>query len=383
MDLPDKSPLSVLVVDDTATNRQILQVFMNKLGFRVLTADDGAQAVERFAAELPDIVLMDVMMPVMDGYEATRRIKALAGERWVPVIFLSALDKEENLVAGLDAGGDDYLAKPVNFVVLDAKLRSIRRTLDLQHRLQAYHDTQQAESALAQRIVDRQMRREGLDEQGVHYWLQPAANFSGDIVAAIRGPGGERYVLLADARGHGLSAAICTLPVLSVFYSLAVAGAPLGTLVREINNQLHATLPVGYFVAATLARIAADGSSVEAWVGGTPDLLVIDPAGHVTGNMVATHLPLGIDEAESDLPVTEVLPLRPGDQVVLCSDGLLEAESSQGENFGFGRLTAALGAVSGEQRLDAVRDALDRHLQGNTPHDDISLLIVECVTGPT
>ena len=111
--------LAVLVVDDTATNRQILQVFLKKLGFRVDTAVDGAKAIERFVEGQPDLVLMDVMMPVMDGYEATRRIKQLCGDRWVPVVFLSALDKEENLVMGLDAGGDDYLHKPVNFVVLE------------------------------------------------------------------------------------------------------------------------------------------------------------------------------------------------------------------------------------------------------------------------
>ncbi len=119
----------ILVVDDTATNRQILGVFLKKLGHQVDLAEDGAQAVELFAAKAYDLVIMDVMMPVMDGYEATRRIKAMCGNRWVPVIFLSALDKDESLVTGLEAGGDDYLPKPVNFVVLAAKLRSLSRAL--------------------------------------------------------------------------------------------------------------------------------------------------------------------------------------------------------------------------------------------------------------
>jgi DNA-binding response OmpR family regulator len=146
-----QAPLKVLVVDDTATNRLMLQVFLRKLGLEVVVAEDGAQGVAAYEREMPDIVLMDVMMPVMDGYEATRRIKALSGERWIPVIFLSALDSEESLVTGLDAGGDDYLSKPVNFVVLDAKLRSTARTLALQRSLE---DERQRTAAITDNLVD-------------------------------------------------------------------------------------------------------------------------------------------------------------------------------------------------------------------------------------
>lgn len=127
--------MTILVVDDMATNRQVLQLFLTKQGCHVLVAGDGQQAVDICRQEKPDLVLMDVMMPIMDGYEATRRIKAEHTDRWLPVVFLSALDKEENLVAGLEAGGDDYLPKPINLVVLHAKLRSLARTLRLQRSL--------------------------------------------------------------------------------------------------------------------------------------------------------------------------------------------------------------------------------------------------------
>jgi len=161
--------LKVLAVDDTATNRQILQVFLSKLGYQVLTADNGATAVEVFSREHPDLILMDVMMPVMDGYEATRRIKQIAGEHWVPIIFLSALSKDENLVAGMDAGGDDYLAKPINFVVLDAKLRSFSRTLHMQRSLDA---SRKQMASISENIVDGIVT---IDEQGTITWASRAA----------------------------------------------------------------------------------------------------------------------------------------------------------------------------------------------------------------
>lgn len=503
----------VLVVDDTATNRQILQVFLKKLGFHVITAEDGAQAVEKFQSEHPDLILMDVMMPVMDGYEATRRIKQLS-PRWVPIVFLSALDKEENLVAGLDAGGDDYLSKPVNFVILDAKLRSLIRSLDLQRaldeqaqrmaaitdnivdgvinvdeqgiiqwcnhalegifdhpqsaligqnikmlmpepyhsehdgyltryigggeprilgtgqrlvrglrsngeefplelgvsemvvsgkrqfvgvirdvserirsakalqetteRLQAYHDIQEAENQLAGDIVKRQMMRKELSDPHVHHWVAPAANFSGDIVAATRGPDGALYVLLADATGHGLGAAICTLPVLSVFYSMAETGTALSWIITEINRQLKATMPIGRFVAATVLCIEHARGEAEVWLGGTPDLLLIDANGTLKQSITSDHLPLGIDEMSNEDVAPTRIKINAGDQFVMFSDGVLEAANAANEQFGMNQMAAALAAAPRHQRLEAVQDALIRHVGSGTPHDDISLLVIDC-----
>jgi serine phosphatase RsbU (regulator of sigma subunit) len=334
---------------------------------------------------------MDVMMPVMDGYEATREIKRLS-KRWVPVVFLSALDKEENLVAGLDAGGDDYLSKPVNFVILDAKLRSLRRSLDLQRqldeqarrieenaqRLQEYHDFQESENQLAEDIVKRQMMRGELSDPAIHHWVAPAANFSGDIVAATRGPNRELYVLLADATGHGLGAAICTLPVLSVFYSLAESGAALAWIITEINRQLKATMPIGRFVAATVLCINHQKGEAEVWLGGTPDLLLIDEAGTLKQGIVAEHLPLGIDDLTAEEAAPKRVAVLPTDQFVIFSDGLLEAANSEEEQFGFGQMRAALASAPAARRLEAVQDALIRHVGSGTPHDDISLLVVDC-----
>ena len=124
--------MKVLAVDDNRTNLHILQVFLKKLGHEVILAENGEEAVRRFSEHSPDLVLLDIMMPVMDGFEAARQIKAIPSDRWTPVIFLSALNRDENLVVGLDAGADDYLTKPINFVVLEAKLRSMQRSLALQ-----------------------------------------------------------------------------------------------------------------------------------------------------------------------------------------------------------------------------------------------------------
>jgi CheY-like chemotaxis protein len=376
----------VLVVDDTATNRQILAVFLKKMGHAVDLAVDGADAVAKFAAAAYDIVIMDVMMPVMDGYEATRRIKAMCGDHWVPVIFLSALDKDENLVAGLDAGGDDYLHKPVNFVVLEAKLRSLARTLALRRELEAtrrnlqsYHDEREAENTLAVEILEQIMQRPGLSDPRLHYWISSASNFSGDILAATTAVNDRFYVLLADATGHGLAAAISVLPLLTQFYDSAGAGVPLERIIYRINTQLCAALPAGRFIAATFVCLERQGTGSELWIGGMPAALVIDAAGTVIRRFDADNLPLGVDYQLQDAIATTRLNCRypQGAQLVLYSDGLIEARNAAGEAFGSERLAAALAAAPGAARRDAVKDAVNQHLGTGPAHDDISLLIID------
>lgn len=506
--------LHILVVDDTATNRQILAVFLKKLGHVVTMAEDGAQAVSLFAAKPFDLVIMDVMMPVMDGYEATRRIKAMCGERWVPVIFLSALDKDENLVAGLEAGGDDYLPKPINFVVLEAKLRSLTRTLVLRRELeearrfsqaitdnlldavvtadeqgiiasvnpaatrifgyaademigrnlnllmlepqrsahdgymaryvdggapriigtagravdgvrkdgsqvalalgvsefhdrgrrmfvgairdvsaqkaaeeklrenaatlQIYHDAREAENTLAAEIFEQLMKRPGLADPVLHYWMSPASHFSGDIAAAVRPTDGRFYALLADATGHGLAAAISVLPVLTLFYDIAEFGLPLGRIIAKINGQLRGALPIGRFVACSFVCVDHDKGQIEVWMGGMPGALLIDNAGQVTHEYRSRHLPLGIDDIDWRKTSTEILALpAAGGQLVLFSDGLIEAHDHKGEPFGMARLYAVLAATPPAHRLAAVQDAVFAHLDGEPPHDDITLILID------
>lgn len=382
-------PCRVLVVDDTATNRQILAHFLKKLGHTVELAVDGADAVAKFTAQPSDIVIMDVMMPVMDGYEATRRIKALSGDRWVPVIFLSALDKDENLVAGLDAGGDDYLPKPVNFTIFEAKLRSLTRTLALRRELyatrrnlQIYHDEREAENTLAAQILEQIMQRPGLSDPRLHYWINSVSGFSGDILAATVAINDRFYVLLADATGHGLAAAISVLPLLTQFYDSAGAGVPIDRIIYRINTQLCAALPTGRFIAAAFVCIDPQGGSGELWLGGMPAALVVDAAGKIVKQINASNLPLGVDYMLQDAVTTERLECRQpgGAQLVLYSDGLVEAQNAAGEAFGLERFATALASVQAATRLEAVKDAVNQHLGTQLAHDDISVVLIDLPT---
>lgn len=373
--------LKVLVVDDTAVNRQILKVFLERLGYQFLGAGDGDEALSVFVRERPDVVLMDVMMPQINGYEATQRIREMSGERWVPVIFVSALDRNDNLIDGLEAGGDDFMSKPINFIVLDAKLRSLCRMVELQRRVEAYRERQDREHALTREIVERQMARPGLTDACVQHWVSPAQDFSGDIVAAARAADGKLFAMLADGCGHGLAPAISVMPVLSMFYSLVEAATPpdLPHLIGELNRQLLATLPRGRFVATAMLCIDQQHQQADIWVGGIPMLFWLGADGRVKQRFMSNHLSLGIVDTDADLLSLSRVHWQPGDAFVVCSDGLLESPILSGEALGVERFVGLLESCPTDGDLLAhVRANLKQLLADQAPADDISLLIVDC-----
>lgn len=129
--------MKILVCDDSIVNRQLLGAYLKKMGLDSVFAENGKQAVELFQTENPDLVLMDVEMPDMDGYEATREIRKslhdVAG--WTPIIFISSHIDDASVVKGIEVGGDDYLMKPVSMAVLKAKIHAMRRLVAMRQDL--------------------------------------------------------------------------------------------------------------------------------------------------------------------------------------------------------------------------------------------------------
>jgi len=128
--------MRVLIADDSRTLRAAISDQLRAMGHSVTEAHEGQQAIELFRIHQPDLIVLDVDMPVMNGYETARRIRALGGDHdWIPIIFLSSNVQDKDVATGIDAGGDDYLAKPVSPVVLRAKINAMQRITDMRQRL--------------------------------------------------------------------------------------------------------------------------------------------------------------------------------------------------------------------------------------------------------
>jgi len=140
-------PLKILLVDDSVTLRRSLTSQLTEQGHQVVEASDAQQALLAFSRIKPDLVLLDVVMPGADGYFVARQIRLLETGQWTPIIFLSARDNETDLWRGIEAGGDDYLTKPVSPVVLAAKLRAMQRLRAMGRRNQQISEELRAANA--------------------------------------------------------------------------------------------------------------------------------------------------------------------------------------------------------------------------------------------
>ena len=376
--------LSILIAEDNAADRMLLSTIVSRQGHRTLTAANGLEAVALFEQERPQLVLMDALMPLMDGFEAARRIKQAAGEELVPIIFLTSLTEGEALVRCLEAGGDDFLAKPYNRVILEAKINAMERlrrlqdTVLKQRDLIAKHNEHLlTEQRVAKAVFDKVTHSGCLDAPNIRYLQSPYAVFNGDLMLAAFKPSGGMHVLLGDFTGHGLPAAIGAMPLAEVFYGMTAKGYSLAEVLREINAKLKRILPVGVFCCATLLNISFQRQVVEVWNGGLPDGYLLRSSGERLP-LVSRHLPLGVLEPASFNDKYEVYPLALGDRVFLLSDGVLEARNPQGELFGEARLLE----VFARNRMPAelfseIQQALT--LFSGEQQDDVSLLEVSLV----
>lgn len=133
--MPPKRGARILIVDDHQDNVELLQARLEARGYEIDTATDGQEALARVAAVAPDLILLDVMMPIIDGIEVARRLKSDPTLPFIPIIMQTALDATESKVEGLDAGADDYITKPINFAELEARVNSLLRIKALQQDL--------------------------------------------------------------------------------------------------------------------------------------------------------------------------------------------------------------------------------------------------------
>ena len=380
MSPPQARGLTILIAEDSAADRLLLATIVQRLGHTVLLASNGAEAVEVFCQQRPHLVLMDGLMPVMDGFEATRQIKTLAGEVLVPIIFLTSLNHADALTRTLEAGGDDVLLKPYNPMLLAAKITvmdRLRRLQDtvLQQRDQiARHNVYLLnEQRVAKAVFDRVAHEGCLSAPNIQYRQSPYALFNGDLLLAAHTPSGDTHLLLADFTGHGLPAAIGAMPLAEVFYSMTAKGYGLGEMLREMNAKLKRILPVDMFCCAHVVCVSALRRSLEVWSGGMPDGYLHTLATGQRTALSSQHLPLGVLKAKAFDHSTRVLPMLPGDQLFLLTDGVTETTGPDEQLFGAQRLQRVLEANRDPQHLiDEVEQAL-RQFQGQT-RDDVSMV---------
>ncbi|KRP84043.1 response regulator [Pseudomonas sp. B2021] len=385
---PVLEALTILIAEDSAADRLLLASIIRRQGHQVLTVSNGAEAIEVFARERPQLVLMDALMPVMDGFEAARQIKQLAGEALVPIIFLTSLRESEALAQCLDAGGDDFLPKPYNPLILAAKINAMDRLRRLQATvlqqrdlIAKHHEHLMHEQRAAKAVFDKVAHSGCINAApNIRYLQSPYALFNGDLLLAAYTPSGDMHVLLGDFTGHGLPAAIGAMPLAEVFYGMTAKGYGLTQTLREMNAKLKRILPVDMFCCATLLCLSAQRRAVEVWNGGMPEGYVHEVATGRRTPLMSRHLPLGVLSAEAFDDSTEVWPMALGDRVFLLSDGVLDTADANDQLFGAERLQQVFAANREPDRLfEDIEQALAA-FRGQA-RDDVSMVEITLQAG--
>lgn len=379
--------LRILIADDNDSDRQILQTIVKKQGHQVFAASDGIIAVKLFEEEKPDMVLMDALMPNMDGFEAARRIKAMCGEDIVPIIFLTSLKDASSLADCLDAGGDDFLTKPYNRVILQAKIQAFARMQRLHETVQTQRDEISThidhmvrEQEVAKAVFDNIAHPGCIDAKNIKYLLSPMAVFNGDMVLAAKKPSGGMYVLLGDFTGHGLPAAIGAMPASETFYGMTKKGFTIEEILKEVNKKLKTILPVGVFCCCCMIDLDFRKSMAKAWIGGLPDIFIYRKETKSIQPISSRHLPLGVLSNEKFNTEIQVLELAEGDRIYLWSDGIHEAENPNGEMFGTERLVQIFKESANPENLfDDIKRGVEEFTQAEDQSDDYTIVEVVMV----
>ena len=377
--------IHVLIVDDQTLNHILLSKMLEQEGYKISMAHNGLEALNVLEKNEIDVVLLDVLMPVMDGIEAAQLIKQRFNEVYLPIIFITSLDDQASFERCLEVGGDDFIHKPFDKVILHAKIKAHNRTRELSQKanqqkkmLQYHHNQIEREHEIIEHIFNNSLENQDKFKQHLDFNLSPASMFNGDMFLVAQSPIGNLYCMLGDFTGHGLAAAIGALPASHVFYSMVQKGMAVNDIASELNTLLYNLLPGHMFCAATIIELSASGKSISAWLGGLPDAYLIDKEGCVKQLLESQHMALGIlDEDEFEHGVIH-FETNQQMRLALATDGIIETANKGDELFGEERFLDILKSrhmISCKNIVDDVSE----FAQGNVQQDDVSIVLLNCL----
>ena len=406
MSAPDAPP-HVLVVDDSRAQRHMLSMQLRRWGYRVSDSDSALTALNICAAQEIDIVISDWMMPGLTGIEFCRRFRDLGQERYGYFILLTSKSEKTAIADGLEAGADDFLAKPVSGNELRARLRAGERMLAMQAELLAKNrivartlsELQELYDSLDRDLIEARKLQQTLIRDRVrdYGWakaslmLQNSGRVGGDLVGSFKVDENRVAIYAIDVSGHGVASAMMTarlagfLTGSSPDQNLAFHKGPDGShallpphavadrfnrlMLEEIQAEQYFTM-----VFAVVDRVAARLSLVQA---GHPYPMLLRASGHVVrlGN---GGLPVGLlPEAQYD---TCEVTIKPGDRLVIVSDGITECPCLSGDDFGEDGLSDSLSRLvhlSGPDLLEALVRDLGQAAGTMSFPDDVSGVVLD------
>lgn len=388
----------ILVVDDNVNILKFVSILLRKAGYEIVEACDGQEALERAFESMPDLILLDIMMPKLNGYEVCAILKKDDRTADIPMIFLSAKSETEDKIKGLDIGGADYVTKPVNKGELLARVRSQLRirslTKELIHANKELIEKQKRldEDLKAAAGIQRSLLPQKLPEMEnleIAWKFLPCDLIGGDVFNVVRLDGNHIGIYMLDVSGHGVPAALVTVSVSQMLqphtgYMMERKTSPSLSYEifspREVFNTLDQEYPIErfdkFFTIVYLILNVHKGTLKYSNAAHPPPVLLrsdgslelLDKGGTIIG--LGGRIPFEEEQKE----------LQSGDKIILYTDGVVEYQNDSGHFFGKDRFYTLLKNQKGHsisKILDEVLKSLIDFSSNTRPQDDVSLLGIE------
>lgn len=400
---PAKS-YKILVVDDSTINREILADQVQAEGYQTGTAKDGKQAIQMIQTGSFDLILLDIIMPEIDGYQVLRWIRHSPWKH-IPTIMISALEQTDSVVKCIEMGAADYLTKPFNSTLLKARLGACleqKRLRDLEsiymrqlaqanQKISQFNNCLQVENTrlsselevtqrLQKMLLPKEKELHQIEALEIAGFSEAAAEIGGDYYDVVQHQG--RIIIgIGDVSGHGLESGVLMLMVQTAIRTLIennetdpkrlfeVLNRTIYKNVQRLNSDKNISLSLVDYYEGILS------------ISGQHEEVLLVRQGEIERiDTVDLGFPLGLAESIKDFVFETKIPLAKSEVVVLYTDGITEAENSQGSHYGLEKLCAVVQQNwqrSAQDIRQAVIQDLRSHIGTEQVYDDITLVILK------
>jgi len=373
---------SILLVDDNPTNLQVLFQTLDGIGCKLLIAKNGEIAISIAGKALPDLILLDIMMPGIDGYEVCRQLKSNAATSNIPVIFLSALGDTEDKVKGLQLGAVDYITKPFQPDEVIARVNTHLTIHRLKREVESQKDQLKHElevvSEVQRKLLPKQLPE--IDGFKLAAYYATSRYAGGDYYDIIELSDNHWGFLMADAEGHSAPAAVLMAMTCALFRSYPGSAADPAEVLHYLNEHLCKVAEPS-FMTALYAFYDADTQTMRIARAGHPLPMIFRHSDKKAIELPCPGVyPLGIEPYEIEIPVTET-KLEQGDRFLIYTDGLTERFDMGGKAYGEERLLRLLATDSADDPRGIIATIMAdvEQFAGERPADDDQALLLGIV----
>ena len=383
------SDAALLVVDDNEDNRYTLTRRLNREGYRNLsTANDGRQALELLRSRKFDLVLLDIMMPELNGYQVLEQVKADAQLRDIPVIMISALEEIDSVIRCVELGAEDYLPKPFNPTLLRARVGASlekKRLRDAvrQSLARLEQEIKGARKAQLGMLPSRFPAVSAQQPVQVHALMDPAREVGGDLYDAFYAADGLFCFLVGDVSGKGAAAgmfmartrSLVRMAVAELLPKLAPDERTPAQIAEAVNRELCQDNRERMFVTLFLGFLDVQRGSLAYINAGHPLPYLRRSSGELEQVDGRPQAPLAVRTGMRYQ--NQTVSVHPGDTLLVCTDGVVEAMNEAGELYGAARLEVLLRAAGDgppQALVEAVKCDVDAFAGGAAKADDVTLL---------